>query len=97
MRPDPVLLKQQARVFKALAHESRLALVTRLAQGERSVGDLAAEVGLDRTTVSKHLAVLRNCGVASDRRDGATVYYTLRTPCVMKFFECADKVLMQRV
>jgi DNA-binding transcriptional ArsR family regulator len=54
---------RQAQVLKALAHASRLKIVDRLAQGACSVGELTDLVGSDRTTVSKHLAVLRGIGI----------------------------------
>jgi len=90
------LFRQQARVLKALANESRLKIVDRLSRGECSVGELTDLVGSDRSTVSKHLAVLRSHGIVDDRRDGNVVYYTLLTPCVMSFFSCATQVLKER-
>lgn len=90
------VFRQQARILKALANESRLRIVHRLAEGECSVGELTDLVGSDRSTVSKHLAVLRAHGIVEDRRDGNVVYYTLLTPCVMSFFTCAAQVLRER-
>jgi DNA-binding transcriptional ArsR family regulator len=90
------IFRRQARVLKALANESRLKIVDRLSRGECSVGELTDVVGTDRTTVSKHLAVLRAHGIVNDRRDGNVVYYTLLTPCVMTFFSCATQVLKER-
>ncbi|MFA6112318.1 MAG: metalloregulator ArsR/SmtB family transcription factor [Candidatus Latescibacterota bacterium] len=90
------VFRQQARILKALANESRLRIVHRLAEGECSVGELTDLVGSDRSTVSKHLAVLRAHGIVEDRRDGNVVYYTLLTPCVMSFFTCATQVLRER-
>lgn len=91
------IFRQQARVLKALANESRLKIVDRLSRGECSVGELTDIVGTDRTTVSKHLAVLRAHGIVLDRREGNIVYYTLLTPCVMSFFTCATQVLRERL
>lgn len=90
------IFRSQARVLKALANESRLKIVDRLAKGECSVGELTELVGSDRTTVSKHLAVLRAHGIVLDRREGNVVYYTLLTPCVVNFFSCATQVLKER-
>lgn len=94
-KPDDIF-RQQARVLKALANESRLKMVHRLSKGECSVGELTELVGTDRTTISKHLAVLRANGIVFDRREGNVVYYTLLTPCVMNFFACASQVLKDR-
>ena len=90
------VFRQQARVLKALANESRLKIVDRLSRGECSVGNLTELIGSDHSTVSKHLALLRAHGTVSDRRDGNVVYYTLLTPCVMNFFSCATQVLKER-
>ncbi|MCK9521520.1 MAG: metalloregulator ArsR/SmtB family transcription factor [Proteobacteria bacterium] len=90
------IFRQQARVLKALANESRLKIVDRLSRGECSVGELTALVGLDQSTVSKHLAVLRANGIVDDRRDGNVVFYALLTPCVMNFFSCTAQVLKGR-
>jgi len=94
-RNDDVF-RQQARVLKALANESRLKIVDRLSRGECSVGELTDIIGSDPSTVSKHLAVLRLHGIVNDRREGNVVFYTLLTPCVMNFFSCATQVLRER-
>lgn len=88
--------RQQARVLKALANESRLLIIHRLDQGECSVGELTTLVGSDQSTVSKHLAVLRANGIVEDRREGNMVFYRLLTPCVLDFFSCASQVLEER-
>jgi DNA-binding transcriptional ArsR family regulator len=87
---------KQARMLKALAHDSRLMIVDRLSRGECSVGELRDLVGSDLSTVSKHLALLRAHGIVEDRREGTTVYYRLLTPCVCNFFTCATQVLKER-
>ena len=90
------LYRQQARVLKALANESRLLIIHRLNEGECSVGELTELVGSDQSTVSKHLAILRAHGIVDDRRQGNMVYYRLLTPCVLNFFSCASKVIEER-
>lgn len=87
---------QQARVLKALANESRLMIIDRLALGECSAGELTTLVGDDQSTVSKHLAVLRSHGIVDDRREGSVVIYRLLTPCVVNFFSCAAQVIKER-
>jgi ArsR family transcriptional regulator len=90
------VLRQQARVLKALANESRLMIIDRLAEGECSAGELTTLVGDDQSTVSKHLAVLRSHGIVDDRRQGSAVIYRLLTPCVVNFFSCATQVIKER-
>ncbi len=86
-------LDAQARVMKALAHPTRLFIVEELGRGERCVCELTEMVGADISTVSKHLALLRNAGVVQDDKRGTQVYYSLRCDCALNFFNCVDEVL----
>jgi DNA-binding transcriptional ArsR family regulator len=83
----------RARVLKALANPSRLILIDALAQGEKCVADLTALVGSDMSTVSRHLSVLKSAGIVGDRRQGLQIYYNLKMPCVLRFFDCICEVL----
>ena len=78
----------QARIFKALGHPSRLLMVDALLDGEKCVCDLQALVGDDMSTVSKHLAVLREAGVVTDEKRGKQVFYRLHCACIKKFLKC---------
>jgi len=86
-------LEMRARVIKAMAHPTRLFLVEELAKGERCVCKLTGMVGADVSTVSRHLAILRNAGIVEDERRGAQIFYSLRCPCVLRFFSCVEAVL----
>jgi ArsR family transcriptional regulator len=83
----------RAAVVKAMAHPTRLFLVDTLADGERCVCELTEMVGADVSTVSKHLAILRQAGIVRDERRGAMVFYSLSMPCVLGWFSCVDTVL----
>ena len=85
-------LKAQAGVLKALAHPTRLLLVEELACKTRCVRELTDAAGLDISTVSKHLALLRNAGIVEDEKRGLQVFYSLKTPCVLNFFKCVESV-----
>ena len=86
-------LEAQARVIKALAHPTRLFLVEELCKQERCVCDLAAMVGADVSTVSKHLALLRQAGIVADDKRGKQVFYHLRMECALDFTSCASAIL----
>jgi DNA-binding transcriptional ArsR family regulator len=86
-------LEARARIAKALAHPARLLVVEELAHGERCVCELTAMIGSDMSTVSKHLSVLRNAGIIVDSKRGLQVYYSLKCPCILKFFECFETVI----
>lgn len=83
---------ERTRILKAMAHPSRLLMLEALADGERCVCELQQLVGADVSTVSKHLALMRRAGLVDDRRQGLQVFYRLRVPCVMRFFDCVDAV-----
>jgi ArsR family transcriptional regulator len=94
-RPAPATaaaLRSQALMFKALGHPARLQMVMALANGERCVCELTALVGLDMSTISKHLAVLTGAGVLRSDKRANKVFYRLRTPCVAKVFTCLQDV-----
>ena len=88
----PAQFKTQALVFKALAHPARLLMVYELSKGERCVCELAEMVGSEMSTVSKHLSQLKNARIVDDEKRGAQVFYRLKTPCVMNFFQCVSSV-----
>jgi ArsR family transcriptional regulator len=71
-------------------------MIENLGRGERSAGELTALVGLEPSTVSKHLALLKAHGIVADRRSGRQVFYRLHTPCVTKFLTCSRQVLRER-
>ena len=83
----------RARIIKALAHPTRLFFVEQLSHGKRCVCELNEMVDADVSTVSKHLAVLRNAGIVRDEKRGSKVFYSLRTPCVLNFFTCVEGVI----
>ncbi len=72
-------MKQTARAFKALADENRLRILALLLEGELCVNDLMSALQLPQSTVSRHLAYLKNSGWIDDRRGGVWVYYSLVT------------------
>jgi DNA-binding transcriptional ArsR family regulator len=86
--------ESRARIIKAMAHPTRLFIVDELAKnGERCVCELTEMVGVDMSTVSRHLAILKGVGIVEDDKRGAQVYYSLRVRCVLNFFECVESVL----
>ena len=78
---DPESMREHAadatRLLKALANEKRLMLLCLLVEGERSVGELNARVELSQSALSQHLAVLREDGLVTTRREAQTIYYAV--------------------
>lgn len=76
-----------AQLLKALANHRRLMMLCALADGERSVGELASEVGLGQSALSQHLARLRKLGILAARRDAQSVYYRVVDPSAARLLE----------
>ena len=76
-----------AELCKAMANEHRQAILHAICDGEKCVGDLAAEIGISVHNVSQHLRVLKERRLVASRKDGQTVYYHVTN---QKFMEaCA--------
>jgi len=70
-------MKTTARMFKALSDETRLRILCLLLEGELCVCDIMAVLQLPQSTVSRHLAYLKNAGWVDDRRCGVWMYYSI--------------------
>jgi len=86
-------MEARARIIKAMAHPTRLFIVDVLSGGERCVCELTEMIGADMSTVSKHLAILRAAGIVQDAKRGTQVFYNLRCPCILQFFQCVESVI----
>ncbi|MGQ0576269.1 MAG: ArsR/SmtB family transcription factor [Pseudonocardia sp.] len=82
-------------LFRSLGDPTRLAIVARLAQGEARVVDLTELLGLAQSTVSKHLACLRGCGLVDYRAEGRQSFYSLTRPELIDLLRSAERVLAE--
>lgn len=73
-----------ARLCKAIADPKRLLILESLRHGERSVGEIAEELGLSQPNTSQHLAILRDRNVVTTSRAGNTIYYALNSTKVIE-------------
>jgi DNA-binding transcriptional ArsR family regulator len=78
--PDADDLATSARLFHGLADPGRLRILRHLQLGEHRVVDLTAHLGLAQSTVSAHLACLRDCGLLDVRHEGRSSWYRLARP-----------------
>ena len=83
----------RARIMKALAHPTRLFIVDELAKRQISVLEITKLVGVDVSTVSKHLSILRSSGIVQDQKRGSKVFYSLRVPSLLNWYSCVEGVL----
>lgn len=72
-----------AAVCKALSDPKRLQIITALRTGERSVGELCDLLDASQSNASQHLAVLRDRGIVTGRREGTTIHYRLTSDKVL--------------
>jgi ArsR family transcriptional regulator len=92
VEPQP-LYKLKGDFFKTLGHPARVRILELLAEGDRSVGELQPEVGLESSNLSQQLGVLRRAGVVTTRKDGNTVIYSIASPDIAELLTVARKVL----
>ena len=83
----------RANIIKAMAHPTRLFIIEELQKREKCVNELTEMIGSDTSTVSKHLSVLKNAGLVFDEKRGNSIYYHLKTPCILDFIGCMETVL----
>jgi DNA-binding transcriptional ArsR family regulator len=82
----------KAQFFRALAHPVRIRILEVLVRGGRTVQELQAMLGLGQPIVSQQLAVLRNHGIITRQKEGASVRYRLRDPLVGELLKLARRI-----
>ena len=83
----------KAEFFRILGHPVRVRILELLRDGERTVGDLQGQLGLDSSGTSQHLGALRKQGLLESRREGTSVYYRVRDPRLFQLLEVARQIL----
>src|SRR3989338_4364287 len=73
-------MKDLAKFFKAMSDETRLRILHLLTYGELCVCDLMEVLSLPQSTISRHMAYLKNAGLVKDRRNGVWIHYSLSKP-----------------
>jgi ArsR family transcriptional regulator, cadmium/lead-responsive transcriptional repressor len=86
-------LDAAAALFRSLSDVTRLVIVRRLADGEARVADLVDELGLAQSTISAHVACLRDCQLVSGRPEGRQVFYSLARTELLDVLAAAEVVL----
>lgn len=91
--PTPVF-ELKADLFRSLAHPVRVRALEILAEGERSVSDLAVEAGIEASHLSQQLAILRRAGLVTTRREATTVFYAIKDPLLVELLAVARRFLI---
>lgn len=91
---ETAAMKAAACLFHGLSNPSRVAILRHLRLGEHRVVDLTAHLGLPQSTVSKHLACLRDCGLVTSRPEGRATVWTLNhAETVVSLLASAERLL----
>ena len=100
--PNPRAFKEglyglYARIGKGLASPARLEILELLAQGERTVDSLAAEIRLSTANTSQHLQALKQASLVQTRRQGLFIHYSLADPAVFELTRAVRLVAERRL
>ena len=87
----------KADLFRVLGHPARVRVLELLRDGERSVGSLQADLGLDSGGTSQHLAALRRIGLVTARRKGTSVFYSVEDARVFDLLEAGRRIITRRL
>lgn len=87
----------KASLFRVLGHPARVRILELLRGGERSVGALQVELGLDSGGTSQHLAALRRIGVVQSRREGTSVYYRVDDEHAFALLDAGRAIIMRQL
>jgi DNA-binding transcriptional ArsR family regulator len=87
----------KAGLFRVLGHPARVRIVELLRDGEKSVGALQAELGLESGATSQHLAALRRVGLVESRREGTSVFYRASDRKVFDLLEAGRLLVTRRL
>lgn len=91
---EPSVAALKADLFKAMGHEVRIRVLEQLADGERSVSELADAIGVEVPHLSQQLRVLRRTGLVVNRKDGNLVFYAVKDPRLVEILAMARELLV---
>ncbi len=89
---DTNIYEPQVKLFKALMHPVRLAILDILREGEECVCHMEAILGFRQAYISQHLMILRDAGLVTDRRNGWNIFYRASKPGIYAVIDAMDAV-----
>jgi ArsR family transcriptional regulator len=87
----------KAELFKALGHPMRIRILELLREGERTVSELQVELGIEASSVSQQLGVLRTRSLVAGRKEGTSVHYSVVDPQVFALLDTARAMFHRHV
>ena len=83
----------KAEFFKVLGHPARIRILEVLREGERSVGDLVPDVGIESSHLSQQLGILRRANIVQARKEGSTVIYRVANDALFELLDVARRII----
>jgi len=96
MQGEELVFKVKADLLKSLAHPSRLAILEYLKDKESFVGEMVSTLGIEQSSLSKHLSVLKQSGILCSRQEKVTIYYSVKDKDIFKVLRTISEILMKK-
>lgn len=87
----------KAKIFNALSDPMRLKILEFVRGGEKCVCEIVPHLGLIQPVVSRHLKILKDCGLVKDRKDGTRRLYSITEPKIFDVIDAAKPELLERL
>jgi len=94
---DMTIYNMQATISKTLANPIRLAILHTLKDGEKNVNDLTDTIGISQSNLSQHLALMRQIGIVSTRKQGTSVFYSVSNPKINEACDTVREILVEQL
>jgi ArsR family transcriptional regulator len=94
---DMTIYNMQATISKTLANPVRLAILHILKDGEKNVNDLTDIIGISQSNLSQHLALMRQIGIVSTRKQGTSVFYSVINPKINEACDTVREILVEQL
>ncbi len=92
MMTMPELCQFRAEFFKALAHPLRIKILDSLRAGETGVNELCTRLGVEQSTLSQQLSVLRTRDIVAARKSGNNVFYSVKDPAIFRLLDVTKEI-----
>lgn len=84
-------------VFKALAHPTRLQIISLLKDEPLCVCEILPQLESEQSNTSQHLTVLKNQGIVESKKEGSKVIYSIKSPEIYEMINIAEKIILQQI
>ncbi len=97
LEAEEELYRLQSDFCKGMAHPKRIQILRTLKGGEKTVNELARATGIPQANMSQHLALLRQLGLLTTRRDGTSIYYSISDHRIIEACELVRSCISERL